>query len=496
MARYNTFKYGSGQTYGEVAASAYSVAPFAAYAFDYQKVFLTWSTPQSTSGNAITTFRIVRNQYAYSETQTDGVILWTNSVGPSGNLLYDTTQLASGRFAFYSIWLQLADSSWVLAGTTEVLVPAKHSSRIYPKYIDETNTPVPADILLQTTHERFLSYIPRVFTTDQAITDNMDETNDLSLFLEGFSFTVDEFLTYSQLVLPGLSGKYSNASILKLQGNQLGVPEDTQGLTKTQKYLVRDAVYTYSRKGTVAGLNRFVKAITGYVPTITVSGNLLLSLQDSTFYNGIGNWKISNGTVSMTATNTSDVPTAGGSDLVVDNNWIATIVATSGTYPSIVLGQDSPVLTGVPVVAGSEYSLTYWVKRNSTTGSIFGQSITWYDQHGVKINDSPTQVGQTVTTSWVKKTYTRTAPTGAVFAGIGLTFTGGPTFYLDRVQFALSSEANYSESRSIKISVASDAATRLTKIPRLNYEITKYLPINKAYFITSSSGFESSGISS
>jgi hypothetical protein len=517
LARYNTFKYGSGQTYGEVAASAYSVAPFSAYAFDYQKVYLTWATPQSVSGNPVTTFQIVRNQYAYSETQTDGVILWTSSVAPSGNILYDTTQLASGRFAFYSIWLQLDDDSWVLAGTTEVLVPAKHSSRIYPKYIDETNTAVPADILLQTTHERFLSYIPKVFTSEYtpkvftaertptnelaaynnlAITDNQNTKSDLSLFLEGFSFTIDEFLTYSQLVLPGLSGKYSNGAIVKLQGNQLGVPEDTQGLTKTQKYLVRDAVYTYSRKGTAAGLNRFVKALTGYVPTITVGTNIMLSLQDSTFYNGIGNWKISNGTVSMNATNTSDVPTAGGSDLVVDNNWIATIVASSGSYPSITLGADAPILTGIPVTAGQEYTFSYWVKRNSTSGGIYGQAILWYDQHGVKINDSPTQVGQTVTTSWVKKTYTKTAPTGAVFAGLGLTFTGGPTYYLDRVQFALSSESNYSEARAIKISVASDAATRLTKIPRLNFEITKYLPINKAYFITSSSGFESSGISS
>ena len=494
MARYNTFKYGSGQTYGEVAASTYSVEPFVAYAFDYQKVFLTLSQPQSVAGNAIVSVKIIRNQYAYSETQTDGVVIWSNTYSPIE--LIDTTQLASGRFAFYSVWLELEDDSWVLAGETEVLVPSKHSSRIYPKYIDETNTVVPADVLLQTTHERLLNYIPKIFTAEQAITDNQNTESDLSLFLEGFSFTVDEFLTYTQLVLPGLSGKYSNAGILKLQGNQLGVPEDTEGLTKTQKYLVRDAIYTYSRKGTAAGLNRFVKAITGYVPTITVSSNLMLSLQESTFYNGIGNWKISNGTVSMTATNTSDVPAVGGSDLVVDNNWIATVVATAGTYPTISLGFDSPILTGIPVTAGLEYSLSYWIKRNSTTGGVFAQSINWYNQDGKKINDSPTQVGQSVTTSWVRKTYTRTAPTGAVFAAIGLTFNSGPIFYLDRVQFALSSQTNYSEARAVLISVASDAATRLTKIPRLNFEITRYLPINKAYFITSSSGFESSGISS
>jgi len=570
LARYNNFKYGDGTLYGELTASKYSASPFVAYSQDYQKVVLTWGAIQGDAGNPVVLYQLVRNQYAYSETQTDGVILFTGSFNPQ--LFTDTVQLASGRFAFYTIWVKLQDDSWVLTGVTEVLVPSKHSSRIYPRYIDETNTAIPADILLQTTHERFLSYIPRVFTSSAGLTDDyVDETSDLSLFLEGFSFTIDEFLTYSQLILPGVSGKYSNAAIVKLQGDQLGVPEDPQGLTKTQKTFVRDSIYIYSRKGTKVGLNRFIKAITGYIPTTTVSSNLILSIQDSTFYKGIGNWSISNGTVSMNATNTSDVPTPGGTatsvsgtsgtstltvtnvgfniavgqtvkgnanipansvvtatsapsgvgitvtinttltgslssatgitfddanGLVIDSTWISTIDATSGTYPSISLGQNSPVLTGIPVIAGNSYSFSYWVKRNSTSGSIYGQSILWYNQHGVQISDSPALVGQTVTTSWVKKTYTKTAPTGAVFAAIGLTFTGGPVYYLDRVQFAVSSEVNYSEARAIKISVASNTQTRIAKIPRLNFEITKYLPINTPYIITSASGFESSGISS
>ena len=500
MARYNTFKYGSGQTYGEVSASKYSVAPFSAYSFDYQKVYLSWATPQSDSGNDIVTFQIVRNQYAYSETETDGVILWTNTIAPTGNFWPDTYQLASGRFAFYSIWLKLQDNSWVLAGRAEVLVPSRHSSRVYPKYIDETNSLVPADILLQTTHEKFLSYLPRVFTANQKVTDSIDTTSDLSIFLEGFSFTIDEFLTYTQLVLPGLSGRYSNSAIIQLQGNQLGVPEDTQGLTKTQKYFVRDAVYIYSRKGTLPGLTRFVKAITGYVPTITTSSNLMLSLQNSTFYKGIGGWKASNGVV-ISALNISDVPATGGSDLVVDKNWIAQIDLTSASigYPTVYLGNDSPILSGIPVVAGASYSFSYYIKRNSTAGDIFAQSIDWYDQHGKRIYDSPTQVEKTVTTSWVRQTYTRTAPTNAVFAAIGLTFNSTAIFYLDRVQFAESNESNYSEARAIKIYLNPDATfdkTRINKVPRLNFEITKYLPINMAYFITSTSGLESSGLSS
>jgi hypothetical protein len=491
LARYNNFKYGE-EKYGERSSRQYSVEPFLAYAIDYQQVYLTYSPPTG----PFTMVRIVRNQYAYSETQNDGIVILESTTLPADRI--DTFQLASGRFAFYSIWIELEDDSWVLAGETEVLIPAKHSSRIYPKYIDETNTSVPADILLQTTHERFLDYIPKVFTAEQSILDNQNTDNDLSLFLEGFSFTVDEFLTYTQLVLPGLSGKYSNAGILRLQGNQLGVPEDTQGLTKTQKYLVRDAVYTYSRKGTAAGLNRFVKAITGYVPTITVSSNLLLSIQDSTFYKGTGNWKGSVG-VLVSAVNTSAVPTVGSNDLVVDDSWILKVDTTEAVspYPEVYLGSDDPILTGVPVTAGVEYTFSYWIKKDSGSGNIFGQSIKWFDQTGKRVVDSPAFETSTITTSWVRKTWTITAPSKAVFASVSINFsqTSG-VYYMDRVQFAVSSETNYSEARAIKIAVASDAVTRLVKIPRLNFEITRYLPINKAYFITSSSGFESSGISS
>lgn len=497
MARYNTFKYGSGQTYGEVAINQYSAAPFVAYAQDYDKIYLSWNVPQPESGTTIQTYRILRNQYAYSETENDGIIIWDDTF--IGVELIDENNLAQGRFAFYSFWIQLDDDSWILAGQTEVLVPAKHVSRIYPRYIDETNTAVFSNLFLQTTHERFMSYIPRIFTTDYSATDNPDSSNDLSLFLEGFSFTVDEFLTYGQLILPGLSGRYSNSAIVKLQGDQLGVPEDTQGLTKTQKYLVRDAVYIYSRKGTLPGLTRFVKALTGYSPTITVSQNQMLSLQDSTFYKTLGNWKVTN-SVPTTALNTSDVPTAGGSDLVVESNWVAKIDTTGGTGCGFYLGLETPITTAIPVIAGNEYTLNFWVKKTSGSGSSVTTSLVWFDQKGQRISSS-TDTGQSATSSWARKSFTATAPSGAKFVGINLALEALVVFYIDRVQFSASgTPANtYAEARAIKIYLNPTddfASTRINKVPRLNYEITKYLPINTAYFITSVEGFESSGISS
>lgn len=498
MARYNTFKYGSGQTYGELAANKYSVEPIFAYAQDYDEINLTWATPQTDEGVTIQTYKLLRSQYAYPETPEDGLVIWEDDFEPGKAPFVDKNNVSSGRFAFYSFWLQLDDDSWVLAGQTEVLVPAKHLSRIYPKFIDENNVSIASNILLQTTHERFLSYLPRVFTANDSPTGNLDEEGSLSKFLEGFSFTIDEFLTYGQLVLPGLSGRYSNSAIVKLQGDQLGVPEDTQGLTKNQKYFVRDAIYIYSRKGTLPGLTRFIKSLTGYVPTITVSDNIMLSLQNSTFYRSIGGWKATNNVV-ISALNTSDVPTTGVNDLVTETNWVAKIDCTSSAS-SVYLGNESPITQGIPVVAGEEYSFSYWVKRDSSSGSITTENILWYDQRGNKIGDvGTTSTGQTVTTSWVRKTFTKTAPADAKFASIEIGFSTGTVFYLDRVQVALSDITTYSEARAIKIYLNpgdSFAETRLNKVPRLNNEIVKYLPINTSYIITSEEGLESSGITS
>ena len=496
MARYNTFKYGSGQKYGEIASQKYSVEPFSAYAKDYGVIDLSWNYPQSSGSTSISKIRLVRSQYSYPETQDDGIILYENTDVTLKVVFTDSNNLALGRFAFYAIWLQLSDDSWVLAGETETIVPSKHFSKIYPKLIDETNTTVFANILLQTTHERFLSYLPKIFTTNESATDNLVEDSDLSLFLQGFSFTVDEFLTYTQLVLPGLSGRYSNEAVLMLQGKQLGVPNDVNGLTKTQKKFVRDAIYIYSKKGTAVGLKAFVSSLTGYTPTITVGKNLMLSIQASTFYNGIDGWKTTPG-LTMSAITSVTPPTPVTGDVVVDSLWVAAIDASSAAG-GIYLGSENPITQGIPVTAGVEYSLTYQVKRTSTTGGITGQSILWYDQNGVKIG-TQSQVGTTVTTSWVNKTYTLTAPAGAKFASIGLYFQQGPTYYLDMVQFAESSVSRYSEARMVYINLGSPTnltQTRITQVPKLTAQIKNYLPINTAYYVSSGYGFETSGISS
>jgi hypothetical protein len=319
-------------------------------------------------------------------------------------------------------------------------------------------TPV-ANRVLMSTHDKLMSYLPRIMTSGGSATDTYDPQSTLSKFLEGFSFTLDELLTYTDLIVPGISGKYSNPGIVDLQSLQLGLSLDTDGLTRTQKQLVRNAIYLYSRKGTTNGIEGWAKAMTGYKSAATVGSNLLLSLQDSDFINGKGFWQGVDGAV-ITADNTQSTSslTATG-DYVVDNLWSAKVVATtpgSGATPTLRLGMDDPIRTGIPVVGGQTYTLSYAVKSASSGAQISYVYIKWFDATGALLADSQTAATVTVTSSFVKKTYTQTAPSTAVYAAIRIGFVGtsGKTYYLARVQLALSSVTNYSPSRAVFLTLS------------------------------------------
>jgi hypothetical protein len=462
MARYGDIYYGLPTSiYGEVARSAYSADPFVATAVTYTEVKLTWSPIDSGGEEDYAALRVVRNQYAFPETQDDGFVV-LEATGSFPTAVSDTVNLGTGRYAFYTIWVLLETSgTWISVGQTHVLVPSAHTSNMRRNFIDEdgavTITPLNS-LVLMNTHDKLMSYLPRAMTSGGSATDTYDPNSTLSKFLEGFSFTLDELLTYTDLIVPGISGKYSNPGLVDLQSLQLGLPLDPNGLTRTQKQMVRNAIYLYSRKGTVNGIEGWAKAVTGYDTTATVGGNLLLSIQDSSFVNGTGFWQAVDGaTISAANTQSTSALNATG-DYVVDEVWSAKIVATtpgSGAIPQVRLGMDDPIRTGIPVKAGQEYKLSYAIKSSSSGAQISYVYIKWFNALGAMLSDSQTAATVSVTSSFAKKTYTQTAPAGAAFAAIRLGFvgTGGKTYYLARVQFAKSSVTNFSDSRAVLINL-------------------------------------------
>lgn len=461
MPKYGEFYYGSGKVYGDSPRLSFSVEPFTAEATWYDQVQLRWQSPQATAGDSYIGFRVVRNQFAYPETPDDGVILldWpseTTTSNPAGLLeLKDTNNLVPGKFVFYRIWLKRnSDAVWVAAGDAETLLPEMHASVLGPSYIDNDGIRKSINKVVSTTHDKLMGYIPKVFTTGGKVTESYDPDSTLSKFLEGFSFTLDEFLTYTQLIVPGTSGTYTNEPILRLQSQQFGLSLDTQGLTKTQKKLVRNAVYLYSRKGTATGIKGFAEAVTGYSTDVSTTNNLMLSLQDATFYKGVGNWKTGN-LVTITATNTVAANSAGANDLTLDSTWTAQVVNQNSSYGVIRTGFDDPITTGIPVTSGTTYYLSFYIKSASASPGVYSMDINWFDEFGTQISDPHTNTGGSVTSSWSKLSYNRTAPTGAKFAAISITFSNtSATYYIDKVQLAASNVSTYSEPRAAYVQLS------------------------------------------
>ena len=451
MARYSTRLYGEDNFfYGDSPQLALSVDPFEAHALDYQKVLVTWTSPV---GDFVR-FRLVRNQDGVPETAEDGVILLdladlnqiTNSrrfmdgVDNAGDA---AVALVEGSYVNYAIWLLLSDNTWELAGTATELVAAKHEQVLGGT--DRTRN----------THERLMDLLPRVFTsTTGSPLDEVDQESDLYNFLYSFSYTIDELLTFIDLLLP--NHLYTNFSqdMLNVKALEYGFTSENRASTRFQRRLVREAGYITSRKGTPLSIETLIESMTGYIPTVTTSPNLLLTSQDSTFRGNVGNWS-SLGDCVLTVDNYVVPPTTEAHSL--DKGYTGkVVVSTSGAR--IVNGIPSPVTRGVPVTAGTEYSFSSYALANGASKALT-LTINWYDRRGQLISSS-TSSSKTVGTSWAKVVHTATAPVfspsvvgsvNAVYAAFEVTFSNTATYHLDLIQFATSDVTTYSEARGIKI---------------------------------------------
>jgi hypothetical protein len=454
MPSYNNVIYAGGY-YGQQSRLAFSVQPFTAVAVDYDQVLLTWSALPNPEGAAFNAVRLVRNQVTFPETQEDGVILWEENglTGPFSistfvdgfdNTLDDNehndSPLIGGRFAYYRMWLRKDDNVWYEAGDTYVIIPQDHGSSAF------------AGTAGQTTHDKFMDLLPKVYTTaTQSPIDNVDPTSTLYTFLKGFSLTLDELLTYADVLKPNYSGLSTPPEVVSLQSHQLGVPLEYSLGLRAIKHLIREAVYLHNNKGTELGVQTLAESLTGFSPTVTQTKNLMLSMQDSTFYKGVGNW-LPGGSCTLAVEqsvyhNTSETK-------VADKTYTAKVVASS-TSSFISNGENKPKTLGIPVTAGTAYQLLFFALTSTASRSITAK-VTWYDYKGTSLSSNSETFSLTANT-WAKNaSLSLTAPTGATYAAIRLSFSGAATFYLDKVQFALyeSSTPSYEEARGVNVFLA------------------------------------------
>lgn len=446
MSKYGSILYDQ-STYGQKSRLTFSFEPFTSVALDYTTVSLKWSSPVG----SYTAVKLLRNQEGFSETIEDGSVIYeeygidpvsgtmaiSNFSDGKNNLAELNPPLIGGKFAYYRFWLLKSDDKvWYPAGDTFCLIPSQH-----PTY-------GPDKTALLTTHDRFMNLIPRTFTSaSQSPIDEVSADSDLHRFITGMSFTVDEFLTMAESLMPDFSGSKTSPTIISSQATQLGLTREPKISVKHQKRMIREAIYMYRNKGKLDSVSTLIESLTGYDSTLITSPNLMLSNSDSTFYKGLGFWQ----NVGDCTLELDDVTPITSESLTIDRLYSAKVTVNSVPNTSIRNGTDYPITRGIPVEVGGVYNLTYYIKTDLSVPASCIPSVVWYDYKGEEIYyaDYMTIVDP-VTTTWNKQVVElAAAPEGAVYAGLIFSFSDVGVFNLDQIQFAEAPVTDYHEARGL-----------------------------------------------
>lgn len=425
MARYGSFLYGTA-TYGLQPRLAYSVEPMSLTVLDFGKTFVTWQNP---TGD-FTRIRLVRSQAGYPETAEDGIILY-DEVATSGEVSLleftdpdDATNvpnIETGRQVYYRVFLLIDAGYWVTAGQIADVVPSDHNVQ-----------------------SKLMDIIPRVFTSSiQSPIGVVDPNSALFNFMDGLSFTYEQLLTQTDLARPNHAADKTPDSLIVNEVLNVGLDYEPNLPIRSQKKLIREAIYMYSHKGTRTGLETYVESLTNYAPTITVSPNLFLTAQDSTFYNSVGNWQTNACTISAV---TSQVPPT--SAKVIDDEYTCQVVASSGSA-YITLGETTPVTKAIPVNESTQYTFGFQGKSPTSAGSIT-LIARWYDKDGDFISSS-SSTALAANNTWQSKWTTVTTPANTRYVAFRFTFSAAGTYYVDQLDLHAGSGTTFDEARAINI---------------------------------------------
>ncbi|NBR22852.1 MAG: hypothetical protein EBU08_03525 [Micrococcales bacterium] len=425
MAKYGNVVYG-GAKYGVTPKLAYSVEPMAITVLDFIKIQVEWQSP---TGD-FTKIKLVRNQFGFPENSEDGLTIWKESATEGtvsrsyfvdGEDNPNQTPIVNGRQVYYTMFLFTDQKIWVNAGQITDLMPLDHG-----------------------VHKKIMDIIPKVFTSEiQSPLGVTDETSALYNFIGGIAFTHEQFLSQLDVLRPQHSSEGIAFSTLEQNSFSVGLVPEPALPVKNQKRLIREALYMYSHKGMESGINAYAESLTGFAPTTTLSPNLLLSVQDSTFYESKGNWTATN---AVLTSSTEQVPATGTN--VIDNVYTGKLVAASSG--AMQLGNTAPITRGVPVLPSTEYTVSCKLKSPSSAGNIT-LSVKFYDKNATITGTTQSATAVAANNTWKSASKTFTTPADASYASIQIAYSAAGTYYLDQVCLQLGNTVSYDEARAISI---------------------------------------------
>jgi phage tail-like protein len=445
VARYGVNYYGASK-YGAFAKLAFSVDPMSAVVLTFTKVKVSWQPPRGEFSRV----RLVRNQAGYPETAEDGVIIF-DEYATEGNVSRsyfidgednpNDVPFVTGRQTYYRFFLFTDQNVWRVAGVINVTIPSDHNAQT-----------------------KFMNTLPRVFTSaEQSPLGAVNTNSDLYNFIDGLMFTFEESLTFLDLLRPRHTGLETPLQLLPIEASNFGLIQEPSLPTKNRKRLIREALYMYSRKGTKLGIETYVESLTGFGPTITVSDNLLLSVQDSTFYGGIGNWVATSGVLTSS---TEQVPDSATNQ--IDTVRTGKVVASGSG--SMTLGLDNPITKGVPVTPDTEYIVSCKLKSPASAGNIT-LSVRFYDKDGAATSTATSATAVAANNTWKSSSVTATSDEDSSYAVITVAYSAAGTYYIDQVCMQEGDTVAYDEARSVDIFL-NPPKTNLIKNPSFEVNAT------------------------
>lgn len=432
MAKYGNFKYGT-QTYSTPPRLENSVEPMSILVVSKSKVLVSWQSPVGD----FTQLRLVRNQAGFPEHPQDGIVIWEEQ-STEGNVSRSSFTdgednpsdplVTPGKEVYYRMFLYNSLQEWVIAGSIYSIIPFDHGMQ-----------------------EKVMDMLPRVYTSaQQSPLGIVDTTSALYKFFDGIDFSLEEFLTYIDLLRPQHNDNSTPLDLLAVEEASLGLVNEAGLPTRNRKRLIREALYMYSRRGTRLGLETYSETLTGWAPTISVSSNLMLTVQDSTFYRGIGNWIDPTDTAEIEVyVDSVDVPETNAIDLYSKGK----IVTSTSGFISLGGGATSTepdVMTkGIPVNPSTEYIFSGQFRSEGTVGMKLG--IRFYDKNGNATSATTFGTQLNVTSSFTQLEAVATSDATSSYALLVIQYNSSPIMYADALCFQEGNVREYDEARAITI---------------------------------------------
>lgn len=457
MSKYGIDYYGASY-YGATTLVEFNAAPFTAKPYGYSKILLNWTTPSG----AWDYLRLVRNPIGFPVAADDGDILFEDANATSRTSYFDEGQtpnnigLKESVAYYYTLFVrETTYSTWKIAGLA-IGVSVKNFN----------------------TGNNMYNYLPIILTSQVPYDTSVEQDNDvIKRFLNLFALNHDLYKTQAENVLNLYDVSNLNGALVPVFMKQFGLKYEPELGLRQSRILLRNIMTLYKNKGSKLGIEEYVKAYAGYDNTVTQGKNLMLDKNDSSFEETIGSWaSVSNATLLKLSVN-QDSAVPGYSEVLSQTNFpnlqkgILKVTATTSATVEIALNGTTARQYGIPVKAGSSYTVTGYSRANSATRSV-SAAIAWYTRTGSLISTSTFGTGVTnSTTEWKRSVKTATAPATAYYAVPHFKITGASSseiHYFDAIQFELGSSATYfQDARQIIINLK---ATRINELLNPNFE--------------------------